>query len=227
MRAPCLPLLGLLLLLVPVRGVAAGPSSAWQAGKAIERAGEPARALDRYLGALEGRRDGRVLRAAQSVAPAAVDQLFASAGAAELELLSGDTNAQEIVLQLFIDDGVASRGHRVNLMKPEFTFMGARSGPHGQYNHMTVINYAGGMTTNNFQALEPVGAPASSYPSGYTSPTTPAADCSNALTPSQFAPQSLTEGTAAVIADTYSAIFINSNQNACPVSSCKVMDTGC
>ena len=93
MRAPCLPLLGLLLLLVPVRGVAAGPSSAWQAGKALERAGEPARALDRYLGALEGRRDGRVLRAAQSVAPAAVDQLFASAGAAELELRFVDSLA--------------------------------------------------------------------------------------------------------------------------------------
>ena len=42
--------------------------------------------------------------------------------------------------------------------------MGARSGPHGKYNHMTTINYAGGMTTNNFKALEPVGAPVGVYP---------------------------------------------------------------
>ena len=85
----------------------------------------------------------------------------------------GNTNAQEIIAQLFIDDGVASRGHRVNLMKPEFLFMGARSGPHGQYNHMTAINYAGGMTTNNFQALTTVGDPASVYPpaSGSSSST--------------------------------------------------------
>ena len=53
-------------------------------------------------------------------------------------------------------------------MKPEFKFMGARSGPHSKYNHMTVINYAGGMLTNNFKELEPVGPPFETYPPSYS-----------------------------------------------------------
>ena len=47
-------------------------------------------------------------------------------------------------MQLFVDDGVPSRGHRENMMRKEFKVAGNFSGPHKQYGCTTVINYAGG-----------------------------------------------------------------------------------
>ena len=65
----------------------------------------------------------------------------------------GTTGGKDLVLQLFIDDGVASRGHRANIMKPEFTSLGTFSSTHVTYRHETVFDYAGGMTTNGKRAL--------------------------------------------------------------------------
>jgi hypothetical protein len=67
----------------------------------------------------------------------------------------GHTAAEDVILQLFVDDGVAGRGHRVNIMKPAFKFMGASSGSHGKYGSMTCIGYAGGFTSNGVHPLIP------------------------------------------------------------------------
>jgi len=64
----------------------------------------------------------------------------------------GTTGGKEIVLQLIIDDGVPSRGHRTNILKPEFLALGSWSSGHLTYNSETVIDYAGGMTTNDARA---------------------------------------------------------------------------
>ena len=53
------------------------------------------------------------------------------------------------MLQLYIDDGVASRGHRKNILKPEFKLTGMAVCPHTVYGHQIVINYAGSFTPNN------------------------------------------------------------------------------
>jgi uncharacterized protein YkwD len=66
----------------------------------------------------------------------------------------GTTGGKDIVLQLIIDDGVASRGHRTNIFKPEFLIVGSWTSTHGTYGTETVMDYAGGMTTNAFRALE-------------------------------------------------------------------------
>ena len=66
----------------------------------------------------------------------------------------GTTGGKEIVLQLIIDDGVASRGHRTNIFKPEFLILGSWASVHGTYSTETVLDYAGGMTTNSFRAPE-------------------------------------------------------------------------
>ncbi|WP_257309590.1 CAP domain-containing protein [Geothrix fuzhouensis] len=61
---------------------------------------------------------------------------------------TGEEGAREVVLQLLIDDGVASRGHRHNLFNPELHQAGAGSAPHRDYRVVTVIDYADGFVAN-------------------------------------------------------------------------------
>lgn len=55
----------------------------------------------------------------------------------------GKRSAREIVIQLIVDDGVASRGHRKNIFNCSFTRIGVGFGPHGRYGSMCVQTLAG------------------------------------------------------------------------------------
>jgi uncharacterized protein YkwD len=56
----------------------------------------------------------------------------------------GYDQARLIVLSLLTDDGVTGRGHRKNIMNGAFRFLGLASGPHAEYESMTVMDFAGG-----------------------------------------------------------------------------------
>lgn len=59
----------------------------------------------------------------------------------------GQQTARGIVLQLLIDDGVKSRGHRKNLLNPVFRYAGIAAGPHPKYGFLCVQDFAAGYTT--------------------------------------------------------------------------------
>ncbi len=56
----------------------------------------------------------------------------------------GNRNARQIVFDFLVDDGMKSRGHRDNIMKPSFGVCGLATGSHSEYKRMCVIDYATG-----------------------------------------------------------------------------------
>ena len=65
-------------------------------------------------------------------------------GAMAENIAYGDNPAREVVVQLLVDDGVADRGHRDNLLDPRWGAGGVACGPHKEYGQMCVMDYAAG-----------------------------------------------------------------------------------
>jgi uncharacterized protein YkwD len=56
----------------------------------------------------------------------------------------GPEDPREMVMQLIVDDGVPSRGHRKCIFSTAFNVAGVACGPHPHYGSMCVIDFAGG-----------------------------------------------------------------------------------
>jgi len=54
----------------------------------------------------------------------------------------GDIEPRFAIISLLIDDGVRSRGHRKNLLNPEYKYTGIATGKHKEFGGICVINYA-------------------------------------------------------------------------------------
>ncbi|OHD18884.1 MAG: hypothetical protein A2Y38_14560 [Spirochaetes bacterium GWB1_59_5] len=58
----------------------------------------------------------------------------------------GAESARDVVIQLIVDDGVVSRGHRTNIFNAEFLVVGIAFGKHPGYRTICVQDFAGGYT---------------------------------------------------------------------------------
>lgn len=48
------------------------------------------------------------------------------------------------MIQLLVDDGSTSRGHRKNILNPAFNYIGVFTGDHSEFGNVSCIDYAGG-----------------------------------------------------------------------------------
>lgn len=83
----------------------------------------------------------------------------------------GANTGRQIVIDFLVDDGVSSRGHRDNLLKPSFRFAGVSVGAHAKDGTMAVIDFA--------DAYKEASAPPTSVPTTPTPPPVPIAPPSN------------------------------------------------
>jgi len=59
-------------------------------------------------------------------------------------IATGSNVGRHIVMQMLIDDGVKGRGHRENVLNPQFHRVGVKVGPHKTYGFVAVQDFAGG-----------------------------------------------------------------------------------
>jgi uncharacterized protein YkwD len=59
-----------------------------------------------------------------------------------------EEDPRQVVIQLLVDDGVPSRGHRHNLFNPDLHQAGTGVAPHRDYRTVIVVDYASGFILN-------------------------------------------------------------------------------
>lgn len=63
----------------------------------------------------------------------------------------GPDNAENVVMQLIINDGIPNRSHRQNIFQQAYRVTGVACGKHKRYTSMCVITYADGFTERTVQ----------------------------------------------------------------------------
>ena len=61
----------------------------------------------------------------------------------------GFQDPRSLVMRFLIDDGIPDRGHRKNLLNPEYRFLGFATGPHSTWQTTCVITFAAAYFENN------------------------------------------------------------------------------
>ena len=83
-----------------------------------------------------------------SILPDRIERYGAWVGVIAEDIGYGYANGPEVVRQLIVDDGVADRGHRVNIFNPRLRLIGVACGPHALYETMCVLDFASDVRAN-------------------------------------------------------------------------------
>jgi uncharacterized protein YkwD len=137
-------------------------------GRPWLRTEEGARAVREAIAALKSRRPMPPLRWSKGLAAAAADHVRDQGPTGGLEhrgtdgsspatrasrygrwivgmaenIAYGDNPAREVVIQLLVDDGVPDRGHRKNILNPDWGTEGIACGAHREYGQICVMDLA-------------------------------------------------------------------------------------
>ena len=115
-------------------------------------------------------------------------------GSAAENIAYGSGDVRDKVVQLIIDDGVPSRGHRANIFNESFSMLGVAEGPHPNFDFVHVQTFAGGFVEKEGVKQKP--APDTKEKEGEA-----AAAAAKPATTSSTTPEA-TEGAAPVSAKT-------------------------
>ena len=108
-------------------------------------------------------------------------------GSAAENIAFGDGDVRARVVQLIIDDGVPSRGHRKNIFTEGFKYLGIAEGPHPKFGSMQVQTFAGGYV-DKAEAAGTAGAAADAATESVAPMGTPAAAAPAASKPAAKPP---------------------------------------
>lgn len=128
-----------------------------------------------------------------------IDKYGQFVGTAGENIAYGTAGGRAIVLQLIIDDDVPSRGHRTNIFKAAYKYLGAFTANHTVYKTETVIDYAGGLTSNAAYPLTTNTAPSSNTTTTTTNSTSTTPSNTTTTTSSTSAPAPVTQSCTASV----------------------------
>ena len=83
-----------------------------------------------------------------SILPDRIGRYGAWVGVIAEDIGYGYATGREVVRQLIVDDGVADRGHRVNIFNPRLRLLGVACGPHKVYQTMCVLDFGSNIRAN-------------------------------------------------------------------------------
>ena len=83
-----------------------------------------------------------------SILPGRIERYGVWVGVIAEDIGYGYDTGPEVVRQLIVDDGVADRGHRVNIFNPRLRLLGVACGPHKVYQTMCVLDFGSDVRPN-------------------------------------------------------------------------------
>lgn len=76
-----------------------------------------------------------------------IDKYYKGGGYRAENCSYGFSDALDIVMQLLIDEGVSSLGHRTNILNGKYVAMGTSIQPHGYYSYNCVMDFSDNLVT--------------------------------------------------------------------------------
>jgi len=68
----------------------------------------------------------------------------------------GSKTAEEVLINLIVDDGIEERNHRKNVFNPDLKYIGVACGPHKDFEHCSILDYVADLREHGQQSKHKV-----------------------------------------------------------------------